>query len=331
MQAVPLLSRANAYFDRYLAADWSASSSPVRGTDSIWIAEVGWTSDGAWHEEPAVNCATRYQAEAYLAVRLAAAGRTLIGLDFAFGYPVGFSRLLPGNGEPWLRVATYLAREIRDSASNANNRNAVAAGINRRIGEGPGPFWGCHKRAASPDLTVRRVGVFQFPFAGLQEYRLTDDAVRDTGTPLLSVWKINQGVSVGGQTLVGIPYLMRLREAIRAGHRDFVIWPFETGWTPGGEGVTAVEIFPSLIGGKTPRDEIKDRHQVRQCILHFALLDAAGELMGNFSRPAGLSDADEGVVRSEEGWIFLAQRPTGSSHTSHGSTPSRETRSPSPG
>jgi hypothetical protein len=45
--------------------------------------------------------------------------------------------------------------------------------------------------------------------------------------------EINQGPSVGGQTLVGIPRLLSLRDNVRASGRPFHIWPFETGWSPG--------------------------------------------------------------------------------------------------
>jgi hypothetical protein len=121
------------------------------------------------------------------------------------------------------------------------------------------------------------------------------------------VWKIDQGISVGGQTLMGIPYLMKLRGAVRSSGRAFQVWPFETGWQPSSDGVTAVEMFPSLLAGVAPAEErIKDRHQVRECIAQFGSLDSAGELEARFARPGHLSDEDEAKVRSEEGWIFLA-------------------------
>lgn len=301
-----LPDRGPAMFDRYLAVDWSASSKPARGGDSIWIAEGGWSADRTWNERDPLNCATRIEALAHLEARLTFFGRTLVGFDFAFGYPAGFARFLPGGGEPWLRTAEYLARTIEDSPRNANNRHAVAAEINRRAGSPPGPFWGCHESAASEHLTPRRVGIFQYPFLGLEEYRITDRRVREAGTPLLSVWKIDQGVSVGGQTLMGIPYLMKLRTALRGRGRPFAIWPFETGWAPAADGVTVVEMFPSLIVRDVPSGEIRDRHQVRGCVHHFGRLDAAGELMPELARPAGLDDSTEAQVRTEEGWIILA-------------------------
>jgi GrpB-like predicted nucleotidyltransferase (UPF0157 family) len=293
--------RAAAFFDRYLAVDWSANSVPKEGADSIWIGEGGWEADGDWREEEPVNCATRHQALAHLQRRLAAPGRVLVGFDFAFGYPAGLARWLPGDGPPWSRVAAYLGRHVRDSPSNENNRCEVAAALNRRIGGGAGPFWGCHASAASADLTSQRS--FAFPYRGLAEYRSTDARARIEGKGLQSVWKIGMPGSVGGQTLMGIPYLLRLRDTLPV---PFRIWPFETGWSPGGEGVTAVEIFPTMIAGPTPPGEIKDRHQVRQCVQRFAGLDAQDELRVKLGPPGGLTAGEEQAVRTEEGWILLA-------------------------
>lgn len=301
----PPTDRRSAFFDSYLAVDWSASSRPTRNADSIWIAEGSWSVGGEWREEGPVNCLTRQGAAAHLQARLALTGRILLGFDFAFGYTGGFAGWLPGDGEgSWLRVGSYLDQEIVDAADNRNNRNEVAAAVNRLIGGGPGPFWGCHEGAVTPELTSRRP--FGFPYLGLAEYRLTDRRARIGGKSLQSVWKICRPGSVGGQTLMGIPYLMRLRAALRACHRPFLIWPFETGWSPAAEGITAVEIFPTLVAGPVPGGEIKDRHQVRQCIRRFAELDAAGELAGKLARPEGLNDAEERRVRTEEGWILLS-------------------------
>ena len=130
--------------------------------------------------------------------------------------------------------------------------------------------------------------------------------MKSSGTPILSVWKIDQGVSVGGQTLMGIPYLMKLRDAARTRGHGLRIWPFETGWRPNPDGITVAELFPSLIAGKTPRGEIRDRHQVRQCIRRLAELDSRGDLVRRFGRPRNLSSQEEAEVRTEEGWILLA-------------------------
>ena len=256
-EGVTPAARTSAYFDRYLAVDWSAKSSPARGRDSIWIAEGWWDEAGAWRHEEPVNCSTRREALTHLLARSSLPGRALVGFDFAFGYPRGFAERLPGAGEPWLRTAIYVDQAITDGPRNENNRHHVASNINDLVGAAPGPFWGCHEGAATASLTPRRVGIFQFPHAGLGEFRLTDRRVLASGTPLLSVWKIDQGVSVGGQTLMGIPYLMRLRAALRMRNRLFTIWPFETGWAAAPDGITAVEIFPTLVAGKALPVEIK--------------------------------------------------------------------------
>jgi hypothetical protein len=59
-----------------------------------------------------------------------------------------------------------------------------------------------------------------YPHRRLQEWRVTDQQARKR-TVTQSVWKLNCGVSVGGQTLLGITHLHQLAEAVHG-----QIWPF---------------------------------------------------------------------------------------------------------
>ena len=110
-------------------------------------------------ESEPCNCSTRLAALEWLVEMLERRGRTLVGFDFAFGYPAGFAsahRMGAGaesdRAAAWLRTARHLAGRVEESARNQNNRHAVASALNRAIGGGPGPFWGCHENASTEDL-----------------------------------------------------------------------------------------------------------------------------------------------------------------------------------
>ena len=145
-------------FDAYVMVDWSAAAVRATGADSIWIASAE-RRDGALPPPSLDNPPTRQGASALLADRLSdlvARGRvTLVGFDFAFGYPAGLARRLRGEGADWRGVWKEIAARVRDSDSNANNRFEVAAALNERISGGAFPFWGCPARAAGPLLSPR--------------------------------------------------------------------------------------------------------------------------------------------------------------------------------
>ena len=150
------------------------------------------------------------------------------------------------------------------------------------------------------------MGVFEFPYAGLGQFRLTEDRARELAVPQ-SVWKLNQGVSVGGQTILGIKYLHDLRyQSETRLTQQMSIWPFEAGWTlPEFCDLVIVEIFPSILQPFTNYGGPRDRNQVLTCIEHAARLDGVGQLAERFSQPPGLTDEDSAAVTSEEGWILF--------------------------
>ena len=174
--------------------------------------------------------------------------RILIGLDFAFGYPSGLAQAaqLSNSAEsPWAAIHEYLGEHVIDQDDNAHNMYDVAASLNHLLGGGPGPFWGCPTKKESETLTTRRIGRFAFPHCGLGEWRVTDRRAQEHATTQ-SVWKLNCGVSVGGQTILGIHRLHQMR--LELGGRAS-IWPFETGWQVPAESdaVVFAEIFPSVL------------------------------------------------------------------------------------
>jgi hypothetical protein len=292
-------------FDAYVMVDWSSSSRPVTGNDSIWIARGAW-SGRTFTAGPPQNIPTRVQAAECLRRSITLwrdeGKRVLVGFDFAFGYPAGFANALglTSGRSAWRALHEHFASHVKDSPRNEHNRDAFADECNRKVGA-PGPFWGCTASAATQSLTQQRVGVFTFPHRNLEEWRATDiRAKRRVITQ--SIWKLNCGVSVGGQTILGIKHLYELARSL--GGR---VWPFEGWHTPDGPAIWFAEIFPSLVCFPEWTDEYserRDRTQAQSCVRHAAERDAAGMLKGDFAKPGILDAATLVRVESEEGWIL---------------------------
>lgn len=270
-------------FDRVLVLDWSAGSSPSPrkpSADAIWIGRAGTISGETYHR-------TRHDAEAMLRAEMTAARaagqRLLIGADFPFGYPTGFARALTGR-DGALAVWDWLSAHVADAPDNANNRFALAAAINARLGQ-RGPFWGRPAGldlAALPDKGLGRVHPFP-------ERRMVE-ALHPRAQP---VWKLYTTGSVGSQALLGIPVMARLRAAGAAA------WPFDP---PDGAAVVLAEVWPSVLAAEVSDalaeagpGAIKDRMQVR---LLAQALNGLGDL-ADLLTPDAPAD-----VLAEEGWIL---------------------------
>ncbi|MBC7953707.1 MAG: precorrin-8X methylmutase [Rhodospirillaceae bacterium] len=278
--------------------DWSAESRPKLGADSVWWVCLERTASGMV-ERTISNPPTRARAEAELAdllSDLAARGLTvLVGLDFALGYPKGFADSI--GARDWKGVWRRLAAEIKDGDDNANNRFEVAAQLNRMVSGGAAPFWGCPDKGKSANLTATRPERDALP-------RLRTTETHMPGTK--SVWQLFYNGSVGGQTLLGIARLHRLRFHPWLAEQS-VVWPFETGLQPLTKGkwrILFAEVYPSMVPVTVPAGGIKDCEQVRALAHHFAATDAAGTL--SFSGPADLTEAERDIVEREEGWILGA-------------------------
>jgi hypothetical protein len=291
-------------FERYLMVDWSSASKPtgVRAKDSIWIAML----DRRHSSLKIANYRTRHMAmEAIrrtLQASAASGQRTVAGFDFSFGYPSGLAAKLRLSGRPWLALWRELARIIEDAPNNANNRFAVAAALNRRLGNEPFPFWGCPSNHACATLVAR--GRRPHGPADLAERRSADIVVRGAQP----IWKLHYPGSVGGQTLVGISRLhaLRFNRTLAPVTR---IWPFETGLRSlrrrelTSIKVLLTEIYPSLLP-LPPGKGIKDARQVETMVRFLAAHDRAGTLGPLFgSRRTRVRRA---AIESEEGWIFAA-------------------------
>lgn len=301
-------------FDQYIAVDWSARNSPSPAKpsgDAIWVAV----------KKPGANLQeeryfrTRYEAEAWILGTLrdsvSKGERTLIGYDFDFGFPAGFGESLglAGSEATWLQVWKLVSELIEDGADNSNNRFDVAEHINALCSvtdSASGPFWGTPRGSTYPHISAKKSLTYPFTTSRgklLREKRWTE--LREPKSQ--PVWKLIGSASVGGQTLVGIPMLYRLRfnEVLSEVSK---VWPFETGFSLSKSDsalIYHVEIWPGIFS-KELRDAelIKDQAQVRLTVDWLCGLDVAGELYDLMNSSEGLSVAEEKECVEEEGWII---------------------------
>ena len=263
-------------FDRVAMLDWSGGNDtgPRPRRDAIWLGEAG---------APPRYLRNRQEAEAALAglieEALARRERLFLGVDFPFGYPSGFARVLTGEDDP-LAVWRWLEAHLEDGP-RGNNRFELAGRINRLF-PGIGPFWFNPTGQDVPDLPRRDLRQGH----GMAERRSCE--MRAGGT--FTCWQLGGAGAVGSQVLTGLPVLARLKARFGG---DIAVWPFEP-WQKAG--VVLVEVWPSLVNDVVKRAEsqggIRDAHQV-------ALLARA---------VAGLPEGDLEVMLDidapEEGWIF---------------------------
>lgn len=290
-------------FDNYIMVDWSASTKPNTGNDSIWIGLLRRDVRLQLRFEY-LNPPTRLQAFNHIVELLQGfnkrGDKTLIGFDFSLGFPQGTAQALKLDGEPWQAMQNFLAKEIIDKADNSNNRFSVASKINRLISNGPFPFWGCPARDILTTLQPKKTKPHEE--GGLPEYRLSEKRAKAAS----SVWKLYSPGSVGSQTLTGIPHVKKLLEAFENAR----LWPYQMpidGLNKDAlENVDIVltEIYPSMLKVKAQAGETKDLTQVRAIAEHFANIDDNGKLGDYFNIAKCLSEEEQKIVTAEEGWIL---------------------------
>jgi hypothetical protein len=306
-------------FDAYFFIDWSANNSPKRGKDSLWISEAFWQNAklNFSFPEKATNPATRHTATDLLVDRLRLhleSGRSsLVGLDFSLGFPTCTATSPLGHTQS--EIMQTLSERLTDHLNNQNNRFEVAGQLNRALGfqGNEGPFWGHPPGATYDGLGAKR------PHQTLQsdkvnEYRVVEKKMRESGHRVFSIWQLFGHGSVGGQALTGLPRLWQLRS-----HPDLqpysTVWPFETGWQipkTRHPHIVFVEFWPSLISWDTDDHPIRDAAQVIGAVQWAAQKDKQG-LLGEKFDPLRPNDRERQIAQ-HEGWIFgftdLASTPT---------------------
>lgn len=294
-------------FDSYLMVDWSAASTrapsdPKRARDSVWWA-VGTHQANRFELSELRHARTRLEAVDALADCIAALmqrGRVLAGFDFAFGYPRGTGHALGLDGLIWRKTWELLSQNLVDEPDNKNNRFDVAASINRAYFDGKGPFWGyppAHKDRYQGLPFTKPVGYgVEYP----PERRLADRYARGAKT----VWQLSGNGVVGGQVLMGLPAVWRLRTDPRLA-LSTSIWPFETGLRHDPRPkVVLAELYPSQVHPRPVGDLPKDAAQVATVVEHLAALDRCGELEPAFSGSPALSAEERQAIEQEEAWIL---------------------------
>ena len=294
-------------FDAYLIVDWSASSTPKSGRDSIWYC-LAKREGGTLICRPPRNPPTRQRAYweiRELLLHLSDRGLiTLVGFDFPYAYPAGTAASLGLDGAaPWKALWDTLAAQVVDEPDNWNNRFHVASCLNERITDHAAPFWACPHSEVNPHLWQCRDGQ-NWPH-GIGCFRLTETRVPGPQSP----WKLYAPGSVGSQALLGIPYLRSLRydpELQRASR----VWPFETGFCPIERPaprqwrILHAEIYPSLFQRRIQPGEVKDEVQVKTLATILGAMDELDELSCLFACPTDLSAEARRVVEAEEGWML---------------------------
>jgi len=266
-------------FDSYVMVDWSAASKPATGADFIWIGAL--TPDARMKLNfKASNPPTRAKALEELTDLLGRClkrgDRVLLGVDFPLGFPAGTSDALKLKGDaPWRLIRDFLLKEMKDKPDNSNNRFSLAAQMNRRMSDGPFPFWGCSKKDELTTLSLKKSR--EHGPKDVTEYRISETFAAETRKARPQpVWKIAYAGAVGGQTLTGIPAIERLREKFPT----LKLWPFEIPFAKlddealGDARIVVAEIYPSLVATTANANEIKDEAQVRTMAEWFAERDA---------------------------------------------------------
>jgi len=287
-------------FDRFVVVDWSASATPKRGRDSIWVASLDASRagrvDGGARSANVQNCPTRSDAIEHLTELVAQPARVLVGVDFSLGYPAGTASAWGIRGPAWSGVWSELARLVVDGPRNANNRFEVASELNRRAGNGPGPFWGCSPGFRTPWLASTKPP----PHEGLAEWRLVEQRLRADGHRPFSSWQLLGAGAVGSQSVVGIAALARLVDE----RTDVDVWPFTCGATMARKRIVFGEVWPALVPLPALDGRVRDEVQVVTVANHLADAQREGRLAAMFTPE--LSDEERRVVETEEGWVLGA-------------------------
>ncbi len=290
-------------FNAYVIVDWSAAAKAGQGADPIVIGVLKRDVRFRLSFEsftPATRAEGEKRLTAILDDRKKHGDRVFVGFDFPLGFPRGMAEGLKLPGEAWSGTWDFLDKMVKDKADNTNNRFGVASEINRRTTGGPFPFWGCPPRDTLTTLQPKRP--HDHGPGDLPEFRYADAAVKAA-----SIWKLYYSGSIGGQAILGIPMVKRLK---KAKGDAFKAWPFETGWKAVAEAdldgvdVLAAEVSLGLQPATAQPGESKDVAPVRALAERIAKLDEAGKLGAEFATPKDAKAAVVEAVQGEEGWIL---------------------------
>lgn len=288
-----------AVFDRVMMVDWSSTAKPTsafKREDALWLAEAGRHARLPDHHQ------TRHALFEDLCARISSAldtgQKTLIGFDFAFGYPAGFAAALgTDRAGLWAQLDTGFGPDLRNDGA----KGAVVSTWCDRLG--PSRFWVVKEGATFPGVPGSK-GRGPEPRFDLNRACETKGLA---ATGAQTVFRLTGPGSVGAQSLVGIPYLARLKA--RFG-QALAIWPFDSGWGVPDAQIVVAEIYPSLLKPVYRQDAghrapwAFDAMQVDLLAEAFTKADQAGALRGMFDRPTCVTADQARISVTEEGWIL---------------------------
>lgn len=294
-------------FNIFIAVDWSAKNTPSPAkpsADAIWVA-VKDTLAGEQYER---YFRTRFSCESFLLELLhhnarKENARILIGYDLDFGFPAGLAKSMGVSGLPWQYHWKTLSNMIQDNEKNKNNRFQVASFYNQKSSNTIGPFWGVPKAQETDYLKPKSPS---YPFQAQNGATLRHKRWCESKEPKAQpVWKLLGTASVGGQSLMGILVIHRLRH-----HNDLkdmsAIWPLETGFNyPENSRIVHVEIWPGLFSKHLDGTlEVKDHAQVRYTVDWLDMWVRSGKMSTLMAPPAWLTASQIEDVEREEGWVI---------------------------
>lgn len=283
------MSNRRAVFDSYLFADYSGARS-AREQRKHLVAAIAWPNRSIVLQHLTREDLFQAVTEALLAAERRGL-RLLIGFDFSFSFPLGFSEAAFGsNCMDWGKSIDALRAAL--GTSDEGDPRRWAAACNTRLAEhfdlACGPFWGAgfgpqpHKPA------------FPFAKAGFAERRLVEQqpSMR-TSKPIFQLGGIG---AVGLQSLYGISFLARLRGWTLQANIPLFFWPQDGPHLPA-EGPVCVEAYPRLYNEGIKSDE----SDARACLLWAKKEEEKGTLAERLY-------FDEKVWRAwgiaQEGWVL---------------------------
>lgn len=264
-------------FDRAVGVDWSGAGTNSTTNRGLAVAEA---KQGLVHT---VQWATERKSRDRLIAWMVAAlrpdeQRTLIGLDFAFGYPFGAMKAVFG-ASTWREMTDRL----RHSLLKFGSASAVAAAINddpRFRGHGPFRF------------NANRTDFRFYLDTRIAYYRLVESYVPQA----ISQWYLGSGATVGYSTITGLAALAELLDRRDCGKCNFRVFPFE----PISDDAHVIcEVYPAIwqhVEGGFASDHERDALRAANGL---AAADAAALII-----PPNLLALPQAEARiQEEGWV----------------------------
>lgn len=297
-------------FDIFIAIDFSASNKPSSKkpkSDALWASILEVESEKIYTK----YFRTRQECFEFLKNKFNIYSREnmniLVGYDFDFGFPYGFSQASKIKETiPWKSNWKYLTNNIEDNLDNSNNRFQVADKLNKLISNKEGPFYGVPLKQRTNTLNTKGC---EFPYK-VGDLRLQKKRICEIKEPKAHpVWKLLGTGSVGGQSLMGIPFLYKLSK-LNFKNTDQHIWPFTTGFnypnlSIGKANILHCEIWPGILNEYLDKKiKIKDKAQVIKIVQWFLLWQEKGKLNKLMAPPSWVTTEQIKKIIEEEGWVI---------------------------